>query len=104
MMGFFGVMIILVLTILGLVGGLQWIHDHRRSVTPPEGGMGRELERVESALAALEARLDDLQDQQRFLERLLAERPGQALPPSRPDPDEGGPADSILFDQDGGDR
>lgn len=103
MMGFFAFMMTLVLGILVLVGGVQWIQDHRRSLVRPEDGVRGELERMESALAALESRLDDLQDQQRFLERLVAERPDRALPP-RPEREEDGAPDSILFDHDEEDR
>jgi hypothetical protein len=74
MIGFmFFVMTILVigLGILGVAAGLRRINPPE---SPPEISPTR-LDRIESALGSMEARLDDLQDQQRFLERLLAERP-----------------------------
>lgn len=102
MMGFFMFVIVAVLGLLALVGGLQWLefhhHRRRRSVNAPGDAPSR-LDRMESALGALESRLDELQDQQRFLERLLAERPKrQSLP--RPDEEAEGQAGSgsILFD------
>jgi hypothetical protein len=100
--GFLVFVVIVVLGILGLVGGLSWIHDRRsaRSLAPRgDGAMVGRLEGIESALSSLEARLEDLQQQQRFLERLLEERP---RPPSLPAP--GTAPDeaprSILFDTD----
>jgi Tfp pilus assembly protein PilX len=107
MIGFFAFMVIVVLGILALVGGLQWISDHRRAIAPPEGDVMVQLERMETALTALESRLDDLQDQQRFLERLLAKRPaGEALPPGRAPASEedASDVDSILFDREGEER
>lgn len=103
MIGFFAFMVTVVLAILVLVGGLQWISDHRQRVSPPEGDVLGQLERMETALTALEARLDDLQEQQRFLERLLAKRAeGEALPPGRSGAgEEGTEAGSILFDKEG---
>lgn len=74
MVGFVAFMLVVLVGVLILVGGLQWLGDPRRSVegsrsTPPR------VDRLESAIALLEARVDDLQEQQRFLERLLAQRP-----------------------------
>lgn len=95
MMGF----IALILFVLIAVVGVRWAAELWRRTAPPVApGMGAErLERLESTLASLEARLDDLQEQQRFLERLLAKRqePG-SLPPGR----EEKAVDSILFDTD----
>lgn len=92
MIGFFGFMIIVVLGMLLLVSGLNdgWLSGGRR---PVDGGgpSAAQLERMESALASLEARLGHLEDQQRFLERLLAERPE---PRALPEREVGG----ILFD------
>lgn len=103
MPGFFLFMMTVVLGLLVLMEGLRWIGD-RRAEPLPRADMDR-LDRLESAVSALESRLDELQDQQRFLERLLAERPEPgALGPGQ----DGGTAasedaDSILFDTDEGD-
>lgn len=97
MVGFFMFVIALSLAILVLVGGLQWVGDRRRSVEGA-GGSPAQLERMESALSALESRVDDLQEQQRFLERLVAERPERgSLPRGGEDSDSDG-SRSILFD------
>lgn len=99
MIGFAAFIVILVAGILALVGGLQFFSSQRREPLPP-ADTGR-LDRIESALSALESRLDEVQDQQRFLERLLAERPE---PPSLESGAADGPdagVDSILFDRDG---
>ncbi len=113
MIGFMMFIFTIVAGVLVLVRGLQWIGRSPRSLEPPrDGGQGRaELERIEGALTRLEARVDDLQDQQRFLERLLARRQEDpALPPAAPrehrpsaEATEGEAApsskpDSILFD------
>jgi hypothetical protein len=110
MMGFLMLIVtILVVAVLGRLALEVWRGSAGAVASPADGGR---LERIESALAMLEGRLDELQDQQRFLEGLLARRrePG-ALP--RPGPrgagEEGGEgregdasspgrADSILFD------
>lgn len=100
MVGFFMFVMAVVVGVLALVGGLQWIelrHDRRQSVERADPSSSR-LDRLESALGGLESRLDDLQEQQRFLERLLAERPER---PSLTAGDEGAESDgvrSILFD------
>ena len=105
MAGFFAFVMIVVAGILALVGGLRFISgDTRRRELP--GVDPQRLDRLESALGSLEARLDEMQQQQRFLERLLAERPERrAL--------EGGGAaeesssssvDSVLFDTDEGEE
>lgn len=108
MMGFLTFMMLLVLGALVLVGGLQWISGRQGDGLPRMDA--ERLDRIESALSSLESRVDDLQDQQRFLERLLAERPepsalesgdddgeeaaSDAATPD-PTPDD---VDSILFD------
>ena len=94
-MGFFMFMAILVGAILALVGGLRLVSGERRptlSDVDPD-----RLERLEAALASLDARLGDVEDQQRFLEQLLADRP--ALGPGQ-EAEEAGSSDggSILFD------
>ncbi|NIP81480.1 MAG: hypothetical protein GWM90_20580 [Gemmatimonadetes bacterium] len=101
MMGFFVFMATLVLGILAVLGGIQWL-EGRRSMAPSDGAWRGQLERLETAVGVLESRLDDLEDQQRFLERLLAERPGpQSLPRPSPPSGEQVRSDSILFDRDG---
>lgn len=116
MIGFMLFVFTLVAGVLVLVRGLQWIGRGPRTLDRPQHSPSHvaELERMEDALARLEARLDDLQDQQRFLERLLARRQDDPkLPPGQGGAGEGGnvPADgrvgggdsepepdSILFD------
>lgn len=98
MVGFFAFVVILVMGILTLVGGLQWISSSRRDPLPPPGG--DRLDRMESALASLESRLEELQDQQRFLERLLADRPQpRGLESGSAPAGSGEDVDSILFDR-----
>ena len=112
MFSLFAAMVIAVLGLLALAGGMRLIFR-----TPGDGVESAispaQLDRLEGALNALEARLDDIQDQQRFLERLVAERPGRgSLPaPGRPqstettDPLDGSGAEvergagSILLDR-----
>ncbi|MFP4623760.1 MAG: hypothetical protein ACLFRX_06225 [Gemmatimonadota bacterium] len=72
-MGFFGFVLTLVLGILALMAGLQWIRTHAEPRETPVVPPAR-LERLEAGLESLERRLDALQDQQRFLERLLEPR------------------------------
>ena len=101
MIGMFWFVMVMVLGILALVAGLRFLGERGRQRVEP-GVPPERFDRIESALSALEARLDDLQDQQRFLERLLAERPERpGLPRSRggeePASGEDG-TDSILFD------
>lgn len=73
MMGFLTFLMVLVFAALVLVGGLQWISTRQRDGLPRADR--ERIDRIESALSVLDSRLDDLQDQQRFLERLLADRP-----------------------------
>lgn len=75
MAGFFAFVVIVVLGILGLVWGIQAIGVRRDRIEPPAGVPRPELERLETALTVLESRVDELQEQQRFLERLLEARP-----------------------------
>lgn len=101
MMGFFMFVIVAVLGLLALVGGLQWLefHHNRRRSVEANGDTPSRLDRMESALGALESRLDDLQEQQRFLERLLAERPERPSLPRRGDEEQAEEGSgSILFD------
>lgn len=99
MMGFLVFVLTVVLGILALVGGLQWIdaRDSRRVGKPVASPA--QVDRVESALAGLETRLEALEEQQRFLERLLAERPDRPALPGRADRSEE-EVRSILFDTD----
>lgn len=100
-MGFFAFIMAIVFGILALIGGLQWLEVRGRTVEPTS--VPPQLDRMESALASLEARLDDLQEQQRFLERLLAERPERPALSSGEDGDADADAGSILFDTDAAD-
>jgi hypothetical protein len=94
--GFFAFMMTIVIAILVLVGGLRLLQagDRRPRALPPSVAPER-LERIEAALAALDARLDVLQEQQEFVERLLEKRREHpSLPPADAPPS----SDSILFD------
>lgn len=103
MFGFMLMMVLLVLAALGLAVALQ-----RGGVLPRrddlrgEGATREDLHRLQETLAALDARLDRLEDQQRFLEGLLEARPERpALPPvdsatGDEEPERG--VDSVLFD------
>lgn len=85
MFSLFAAMLVAVFGLLAIAGGMRLVSRIPRNEV--ESGMSSaQLDRLESALGALEARMDDLQDQQRFLERLVAERPE---PGSLPAP--GGP-------------
>ncbi|MFO7895246.1 MAG: hypothetical protein R6U63_16150 [Longimicrobiales bacterium] len=103
-MGFFMFVAILVFGILALAGGFQWLSDRRREPLP-RADTDR-IDQLESALASLESRLDELQDQQRFLERLLADRPERrSLGAGDEGSDPGSPdAGSVLFDTDEGEE
>lgn len=72
-MGFLLMMVVLALGIL-LIGGTMQRASGRRPVEG-DSAVAAQLNRMESALTALEARVDDLQEQQRFLERLIADPP-----------------------------
>lgn len=74
MVGFLMMMILVALGVLLLAGGVERVGGRRAAVDGVELSSAQ-LDRIESALTSLEARVDDLQEQQRFLERLLAERP-----------------------------
>lgn len=100
-MGFILFMFTVLVGALLLVGGLQWLGGRRGSgdddrVSSPN------VDRLETAISMLEARVDDLQEQQRFLERLLAQRPAPpALPGTAELPGPAGrdaPTGSILLD------
>lgn len=93
-MGFLSLLLLIFLAFVVVSSGLRFLEDRRRV----EGGgpSADQLERIESALTALESRVDELQDQQHFLERLLAERPERPRLSGQPPADEA--TDSVLFD------
>ena len=113
MIGFAAFVMTLVVGILILVGGLNLISGRGEKAVPPVDD--ERLSRIESALSALESRLDSLQEQQRFLERLLADRPApKSLEAGEPEREEAAAepgsdesshgVDSILFDTDAGEE
>lgn len=73
MMGFLSLLLFVLMIAILASAGIRFL-DQRRELRG-SGAPPGQLERLESALSSLEARVSDLQDQQRFLERLLAERP-----------------------------
>lgn len=94
-----GGLLSLVLVIILVAIGIRWVLElSGRGEALPPGVDAQRLERIESALSTLESRLDDLQDQQRFLEGLLGDRKQGSLPPG-PSEEETGER-SILFDVD----
>jgi outer membrane murein-binding lipoprotein Lpp len=96
MLGFVIFVFTIVMGALLLAGGLQRIKGDRRPLTSPSSDP--RFDRLESALALLESRLDDLQEQQRFLERLLAERPETRSLPRSPRERPADDSHGILFD------
>lgn len=112
-MGMVGFLVIAALVILLLSGVVQGSRQNRSSLHS-DPGLTVRLARMENALKLLESRLDSLEEQQRFIERLLRDRPGpRALPgPNRADPpsDDPSPSDAaepgqagepgVLFDVD----
>jgi hypothetical protein len=101
MIGFFVFIMTLVAGVLVLAAGLKWLRLDGRELQSGEQVPPERLARVESALEVLESRLDELQDQQRFLERLLSERhETRSLPPRHGNPGAGSEdaPRSILFD------
>ena len=103
MLGFLAFVMTLVLGILVVAGGLRWLWGNQGEALPrPDTDR---FDRIESALTALESRIDNLADQQRFLERLLAERPDQRSLGSGEEPEPRSPdVDSVLFDTDEGEE
>jgi hypothetical protein len=95
MLGFLIFVFTLVMGALLLAGGLQRISERRR---PLDSSSDPRFDRLESAITLLENRLDDLQEQQRFLERLLAERPDARSLPSTPGEAAAEESHGILFD------
>ena len=110
MIGFAFFVLVVVAGVLALVGGLRRLGVVEPREPAVRDGPGREdLLRLEEALAALDGRLDRLEDQQKFLERLLESSPEHpSLPPgpepggSPPDAERG--VDSVLFDVEREDR
>lgn len=100
MLGFFVFIMTLVLGVLALAAGVKWLRLDGRELESGDRVRPERLERIEASLELLESRLDELQDQQRFLERLLSERPeAGSLPRGRSSPPEPEEAPrSILFD------
>lgn len=98
MMGFVIFVFALVMGALLLAGGLQRINGQRRPLE--RSSSDPRFDRMESAIALLEARLDDLQEQQRFLERLLAERPETRSLPRPTEEPASDDSPGILFDPD----
>lgn len=82
MIGFLAFMMFLALGVLGLAAGFRWLSE-RPGAIEGAGRSATRLDRLESALGTLEARIDDLQEQQRFLERLVSERPEPRSLPGR---------------------
>lgn len=109
MLGLF-MFVVMLAAVLGLVAGLQHLGVlHRRDAVPGQSPTREDFHRLQELLTGLEARLDRVEDQQLFLERLLERRPERpALPPGQggePEP-EGEPergVDSVLFDVERGD-
>ena len=102
-MGFLAFVMTLVLGILVVAGGLRWLWGNQGE-TLPRPDTAR-LDRIESALTALESRIDALAEQQRFLERLLEQRPEQRSLGSGREPGSESPdVDSVLFDTEEGEE
>ena len=104
MIGLF-MFLVMLAAVLGLVAGLQHLGVfHRRDAVPGAGPTREDFHRLQELLAGLEARLDRVEDQQLFLERLLERRPDRlSLPPAEggepkpvKEPERG--VDSVLFD------
>ncbi len=95
MLGFMIFVFTIVMGALLLAGGLQRIKGERRPLDPSSEPR---FDRLESAIGLLENRLDDLQEQQRFLERLLAERPQARSLPRTPREPSAENDHGILFD------
>lgn len=75
MIGFFFFVMTMVIVLLGLMAGVRWLRLDRQHTEPRPRVSPAQVERLESAIMLLESRLDEMQEQQKFLERLLAERP-----------------------------
>ena len=57
----------------------------RRSVTPPTDAVLERLERIELAVDATAVEVERISEANRFLAKLLADRPGTPSLPSRPE-------------------
>lgn len=103
--------LMVIVVVLGLATGLQHFgvlqrHDALRG----QGPTREDFHRVQELIAGLDARLERLEDQQLFLERLLERRPEPpSLPPGtgaepapEPEPERG--VDSVLFDVERGEE
>lgn len=107
MIGFSLFILAVLVGVLGLSAGLRFLGVISPREAAPGDLAGREaLQRIQEALAGLDSRLDRLEDQQRFLERLLESRPpAPGLPPGeapvQEDESIGDPPEtSVLFDVD----
>lgn len=109
MIGFFLFFLVVIAGVFALVAGLRYLGALPGSAPDLPGVAREDLRRLEAALTALDARLERVEDQQRFLERLLEERPAPAaLPPGSreaegdagptPEPEVERGVDSVLFD------
>lgn len=108
LVGFTAFVLTIVLGILGIALGVRLLRGGRGSAAPRIDD-GR-LERLEGALSSLESRVEELQDQQRFVEKLLSDRAsprslGSGSGPARREGASEGEAvgdgdgpDSILFE------
>ena len=111
MIGLFFLMLMAIAGVLGLAAGLRYLGVvPRRDEDVPTGPGRADVHRLEEVLGTLDARLDRLEEQQRFLERLLEARPEpRSLPPAArgnagADAEDDPPVDSVLFDVEPGDR
>lgn len=83
-MGFLWVLLAVAVVLLVLNGALQW-PGSRPSSPRADPEVTVRLARIENALRLLESRLDSVEQQQQFLERLLSDRAdSRTLPPSDP--------------------
>lgn len=104
MPGFIALVLFVLVLVVGARTILELWHGAQARLEPGAPDPQR-LDRVESALAELESRLAEIQEQQQFLERLLARRHEEdALPPG-PRPGSAGEGEvegevegGILFD------
>lgn len=96
-MGFAAVLVVVAIVLLVLNGALQW-PGSRQGTLRADPEVTVRLARIENTLRLLESRLDSVEEQQQFLERLLSDRAdSRALPPSDR-PEDGDDSSSILFD------
>ena len=102
MIGFLVFIVVIALLVVVMTGGLQRLGSRSGGADPLGAQRDAEsIRRISDALTSLESRIDRIEDQQRFLERLLEERPSQgALPPPSTDAGTGSGESSPLFDVD----